>query len=100
VSLVHLSNRFSTIEFFPASATFDSPSRESMEAHFKSHSATISTNRKVQQASTVSKARRSGDIHLNDDIVSPFGVMAPGVFAVMTPPETSNWRVRTGIKVA
>ncbi|QIE29687.1 hypothetical protein SBC2_77630 (plasmid) [Caballeronia sp. SBC2] len=32
--------------------------------------------------------------------VSPFGVMAPGIFAVMTPPETSNWRVRTGIKVA
>ena len=32
--------------------------------------------------------------------VSPFGVMAPGVFAVMTPLETSNWRVRTGIKVA
>ncbi|WP_089163101.1 DUF6444 domain-containing protein [Caballeronia sordidicola] len=32
--------------------------------------------------------------------LSPFGVMAPGVFALMTPPETSNWRVRTGIKVA
>jgi GntR family phosphonate transport system transcriptional regulator len=32
--------------------------------------------------------------------VSPFGVMAPGVFAVMAPLETSNSRVRTGIKVA
>jgi hypothetical protein len=32
--------------------------------------------------------------------VSPFGVIAPGIFAVMTPPETSNSRVRTGIKVA
>ena len=32
--------------------------------------------------------------------LSLFGVMAPGVFAVMAPLETSNSRVRTGIKVA
>jgi hypothetical protein len=33
-------------------------------------------------------------------LVSPFGVMEPGIFAVMTPLETSNSRARTGIKVA
>ena len=32
--------------------------------------------------------------------MSPFGVMAPGIFAVMTPLETGNSRARTGIKVA
>jgi transposase len=32
--------------------------------------------------------------------LSPFGVIAPGILAVMAPLETSNSRVRTGIKVA
>lgn len=34
------------------------------------------------------------------ELVLHFGVMAPGVFAVMAPLETGNSRVRTGIKVA
>jgi hypothetical protein len=33
-------------------------------------------------------------------LLSPFGVLAPGVFAVMAPLETVNSRVRTGVKVA
>jgi hypothetical protein len=33
-------------------------------------------------------------------VLSPFGVLAPGIFAVMAPLETLNSRVRTGIKIA
>jgi hypothetical protein len=32
--------------------------------------------------------------------VSLFGVLAPGVFAVMAPLEMVNSRVRTGVKIA
>jgi site-specific recombinase XerD len=57
------------------------------------------------------KARRDRVVPLLEEVgdalaeyvlhaMSLFGVMAPGVFAVMAPLETSNSRVRTGIKVA
>jgi hypothetical protein len=46
------------------------------------------------------KTREEASDPESQEEVSLFGVMAPGVFAVMAPLETSNSRVRTGIKVA